>query len=156
VIATARGADKAKQALTLGADAAVDAASEDFVERVKAFGGADVVLDMVGGAYAERDLDCMNPLGRLVMIATQAGAAASLDLSRIMRGRLVVTGSTLRPRSPDEKARLAVAVEARVWPWIEAGAVRPIIDRTFPLKEAGAAHRHLESGAHFGKVALTV
>ncbi|MGB7973526.1 MAG: NAD(P)H-quinone oxidoreductase [Roseiarcus sp.] len=154
VIATSRGADKAAAALKLGADVAIDTTAEDFVERIKVEGGADVILDMVGGATTPRNLACLKPLGRNVLIATQAGAKAEIDLMRLMRDRLVLTGSTLRPRSADEKARLAAAVEARVWPWIEAGKINPIVDRTFPLAEAGAAHAYIESGSHIGNVVL--
>ena len=153
-IATSRGADKAAAALRLGADVSIDTNDEDFVERIKAEGGADVILDMVGGAYTPKNLACLKPLGRNVLIATQGGAKAEIDLMRLMRDRLILTGSTLRPRSADEKARLAAAVEARVWPWIEAGKIKPIVDKTFPLAEASAAHAYVESGSHFGKVVL--
>ena len=153
-IATSRGADKAAAALKLGADVSIDTNDEDFVERIKAEGGADVILDMVGGAYTPKNLSCLKPLGRNVLIATQGGAKAEIDLMRLMRDRLVLTGSTLRPRSADEKARLAAAVEARVWPWVETGKIKPIVDKTFPLAEAGAAHAYVESGSHFGKVVL--
>ncbi len=154
VFATSRGADKAAAALKLGADVAIDTKAEDFVERIKTEGGADVILDMVGGDTTPKNLACLKPLGRNVLIATQGGAKAEIDLMRLMRDRLILTGSTLRPRSADEKARLAAAVEARVWPWIEAGKIRPIVDKTFPLAEAGAAHAYVESGSHLGKVVL--
>jgi putative PIG3 family NAD(P)H quinone oxidoreductase len=154
VIATSRGAEKAAAALKLGADVSIDSKAEDFAERIKAEGGADVILDMVGGAYTPKNLACLKPLGRNVLIATQGGAKAEIDLMRLLRDRLVLTGSTLRPRSADEKARLTAAVEARVWPWIEAGKIKPIVDRTFPLAEAGAAHTYVESGGHVGKVVL--
>jgi putative PIG3 family NAD(P)H quinone oxidoreductase len=156
VIATGRGADKAAKARTLGADLAVDTTAEDFAEAVKAAGGADVVLDMVGGDYVAKDLDCLNLGGRLVMIATQAGATVPLNLLTVMVKRLVLTGSTLRPRAANEKARLAAAVERVVWPWIEAGQVKAVIDQTLPLAEAGKAHARLEDGGHVGKVVLTV
>ena len=154
VIATGRGADKAAKALALGADLAIDTSTEDFAEAVKAFGGADVALDMVGGDYVAKELDALNPGGRLVMIATQAGANVEINLLKIMQKRLTLTGSTLRPRSADEKARLAAAVEAVVWPWIAAGLVTAVIDQTFPLAEAGKAHARVESGGHVGKVIL--
>ena len=154
VIATSRGADKASAALKLGADVSIDTKAEDFVERIKAEGGADVILDMVGGAYTPKNLACLKPLGRNVLIATQGGPKAEIDLMRLMRDRLILTGSTLRPRSADEKARLTAAVEARVWPWIEAGKIKPIVDKTFALAEAGAAHAYVESGGHIGKVVL--
>ncbi len=155
VIATGRGAAKAEAARKLGADVAVDATAEDFVEAAKAQGGVDVILDMVGGDYTPRNLDSLKPGGRLVQIAFQAGAQASVDLGAIMRRRLTLTGSTLRPRSADEKARLAAEIERTVWPWVEAGKVRPVVDRTFPLAEAAAAHAWLEAGEHVGKVVLT-
>ena len=155
VIATARGADKAATAKALGADVAVDATSEDFAEVAKREGGCDVILDMVGGDYFAKDLDALKTGGRIVFIASQGGGEVTLPIGKMMMKRAVITGSTLRPRAPDEKARLAAAVEATVWPWIEAGKIRPRIDATFPLAEAGKAHAHLEGGAHVGKVMLT-
>lgn len=155
VIATARGADKAKAALTLGADVAVDATADDFAEIAKAQGGVDVVLDMVGGDYFARNLDALKTGGRIVYIAAQAGGEITVPIMRIMQKRAAITGSTLRPRDADEKARLAAEVERVVWPWITAGKVRPQVDRAFPLAEAAAAHAHLESGGHVGKVVLT-
>ncbi|HEY3947523.1 NAD(P)H-quinone oxidoreductase [Phenylobacterium sp.] len=154
VIATARGADKAETARKLGADVAVDAKTEDFAEVAKREGGADVVLDMVGGDYFAKDLDALNTAGRIVFIASLGGAEVTLPILRIMQKRAVVTGSTLRPRPADEKARLAAAVEAVVWPWIAAGKVAPQVDATFPLSEAAKAHAHLEGGAHVGKIIL--
>ncbi|MDO8377814.1 NAD(P)H-quinone oxidoreductase [Phenylobacterium sp.] len=155
VIATARGADKAATAKALGADVAVDATTEDFAEVAKREGGCDVILDMVGGDYFAKDLDALKTGGRIVFIASQGGGEVTLPIGRMMMKRAVITGSTLRPRAPDEKARLAAAVEATVWPWIEAGKIRPRIDATFPLAQAGKAHAHLEDGAHVGKVMLT-
>ncbi len=155
VVATSRGAAKAVQARELGADVAVDASAEDFVEVAKREGGIDVVLDMVGGDYVGRNLKALNPAGRHVSIAFQAGAVAEVNLQQVMQKRLVMTGSTLRPRSADEKARLAGEVERTVWPWIAAGQLMPVIDRVFPLEEAAAAHAHLEEGGHVGKVMLT-
>ena len=156
VIATARGGDKAAQALALGADLAIDAMTEDFSEVVQREGGADVVLDMVGGGYIAKDLNALNPGGRIVFIAAQGGAEPALPIYLLMHKRAVVTGSTLRPRQADEKARLAAEVERRVWPWIEAGKLHPQIDATFPLAETAKAHAHLEAGAHVGKIVLTV
>ena len=156
VIATARGADKAAQALKLGADIAVDATTEDFAEVAKAQGGVDVVLDMVGGDYVLKDIDALKTGGRIVFIAAQAGGDASFPIFRLMQKRAVITGSTLRPRDADEKARLAAAIEATVWPWIAAGKVKPMIDKTFPLDQASAAHAWLEGGAHVGKIVLVV
>lgn len=155
VIATARGGVKAAEARTLGADVAVDATTEDFAEVTKREGGADVILDMVGGDYFAKDLDALKTGGRLVFIAAQGGGEVTLPIGKLMMKRAVITGSTLRPRAADEKARLAAAVEATVWPWIEAGKICPRIDATFPLPQAGDAQAHLEGGAHVGKVMLT-
>ncbi|WP_340644919.1 NAD(P)H-quinone oxidoreductase [Phenylobacterium sp.] len=155
VIATARGADKAAQAKALGADVVVDTTSEDFAEVAKREGGVDVILDMVGGDYFAKGLDALKTGGRIVFIASLGGGEVALPIGKLMMKRALVTGSTLRPRSLDEKARLAAAVEATVWPWIEAGKLKPQIDATFPLAQAGKAHAHLEAGAHVGKVMLT-
>ena len=154
VIATARGAEKANQALHLGADLAIDATTQDFAELTLADGGCDVVLDMVGGDYFAKDLAALKTGGRIVFIAAQAGGKVDLNIGALMMKRAVVTGSTLRPRDADEKARLAAAVEATVWPWITAGRLRPQIDSVFPLEEAAAAHGALEAGAHLGKIML--
>jgi putative PIG3 family NAD(P)H quinone oxidoreductase len=156
VIATARGAAKAEAARRLGADLALDATAGDMTEAIRAFGGADVVLDMVGAAYAPLHQAVLNPRGRWVVIATQSGALAEIDLMRLMLKRIVLTGSTLRSRPADEKARLIAAVEATAWPWIVSGRVRPPLEATFPLEEAEAAHLRLEAGGHVGKLVLTV
>jgi putative PIG3 family NAD(P)H quinone oxidoreductase len=156
VIATARGADKAAQALGVGADVAVDAAKEDFEAVARAEGGVDVILDMVAGSYFAKNLEALKTGGRLVHIASLGGGTVELPIMKLMIKRLVVTGSTLRPRPADEKARLAGEIERVVWPWVASGKVRAIIDRTFPLAEAAAAHAWLEGGAHLGKVVLTV
>jgi putative PIG3 family NAD(P)H quinone oxidoreductase len=155
VVATARGAAKAAQARELGADLAVDTTHEDFAAQAKASGGVDVALDMVGAPYFAATLDALNAGGRIVYIAALGGGTLEVPVRMIMMKRAVITGSTLRPRSADEKARLAAAVEHTVWPWIEAGRVRAIVDRTFPLADAAAAHAYLESGAHVGKIVLT-
>jgi NADPH:quinone reductase len=154
VIATARGADKARQALDLGADLAIDASAQDFAEAALADGGCDVILDMVGGDYFAKDLAALKTGGRIVFIAAQAGGKVELNIGALMMKRAVVTGSTLRPRDADEKARLTAAVEAIVWPWIAAGRLRPQIDSVFPLEEAANAHAALEAGAHLGKIML--
>jgi len=156
VIATGRGADKAAAAKALGADVAVDVTTQDFAEIAKAEGGVDVVLDMVGGDYTSKNLDALKTGGRIVFIAALGGGQLDIPIFRIMQKRAVITGSTLRPRDPDEKARLAAEVERVVWPWIAAGKVKPQVDATFPLEEAASAHAHLEGGAHVGKVILTV
>jgi NADPH:quinone reductase len=156
VIATARGADKVQTARDLGADVAVDATTEDFAEVTKREGGCDVVLDMVGGDYFAKDLDALKMDGRIVFIASLGGGDVTLSIGRLMQKRGVVTGSTLRPRSADEKARLAAAVEALAWPWIAAGELRPRVDATFPLSQAAKAHARLEDSAHVGKIVLVV
>jgi putative PIG3 family NAD(P)H quinone oxidoreductase len=156
VIATARGADKAQAARLLGADLAIDASAEDFAVAATGFGGVDVVLDMVGGPYFEGNLAALKPGGRIAYIAAQGGDVIAVPVMAIMRKRVTITGSTLRPRSADEKARLAAEVERVVWPWVAAGQVTPRIDRAFPLAEAGAAHAALESGEVVGKIVLTV
>jgi NADPH2:quinone reductase len=155
VLATARGAGKAAQALAIGADLAVDASTGSFAEVARREGGVDVILEMVGGDYFAGDLEALKTGGRIVFIAAQAGAGVSLPLFRLMQKRAVVTGSLLRPRDADEKARLARAVETHVWPWIADGKVRPMVDRTFPLGSAADAHAYLEGGSHLGKVVLT-
>ena len=156
VIATSRGASKAAAARELGADLSLDAMNDDLAAAIADFGGTDVVLDMVGAGYAALNLDALRPMGRWVVIATLAGARAEIDLARVMTKRLTLTGSTLRARPPEEKARLIAAVEARAWPWVKSGAVRPPVDATFPLQRAAAAHLRLEAGDHVGKIVLTV
>lgn len=155
VIATARGADKAKAARALGADVAVDASTEDFAAIATREGGVDVVLDMVGGDYFPKNLDALNVGGRIVHIAALSGGEITVPVFRIMQKRAVITGSTLRPRDADEKARLTAEVERVVWPWVASGKFKAQVDKTFPLAEAGAAQAYLEAGAHVGKVILT-
>lgn len=155
VIATGRGADKAAQALALGADVAIDTRTQNFAEVALAEGGVDVVLDMVGGSYFAKNLQALKTGGRIVYIASLGGGTLEVPVLAIMQKRAVITGSTLRPRSNDEKARLAAEVERIVWPWIEAGRIDIPVDATFPLAEAAKAHAHLEAGAHVGKVVLT-
>jgi len=156
VIATSRGPEKTAAALALGADISLDASTDDLAQAIARAGGVDVVLDMVGAAYAAINLDALKPLGRWVVIATLTGARCEIDLARIMMKRIVLTGSTLRGRPADEKARLTAAVEATVWPWVTSGAVRPPVEATFPLDQAARAHLHLEVGHHVGKVVLVV
>jgi NADPH:quinone reductase-like Zn-dependent oxidoreductase len=156
VIVTARSAEKAAQALALGADIAVNSSSEDFVAVAQAAGGVDVILDMVAGPFFAQNIEALNTGGRLVHIATLSGANVELNIMKVMQKRLIITGSTLRPRSADEKARITAAVEATVWPWIEAGKIKAVVDKTFPLEQAAEAHAYLEAGAHVGKVMLVV
>ncbi|MGE5564852.1 MAG: NAD(P)H-quinone oxidoreductase [Parcubacteria group bacterium] len=155
VIATGRGADKAAQAKALGADVAIDVTAEEFEAVAKAEGGVDVVLDMVGASYFAKNLEALKTGGRIVYIASLGGNTLEVPVFKIMQKRAVITGSTLRGRPADEKARLAAEVERVVWPWVEAGKVKAVVDRTFPLGEAAAAHAFLESGSHVGKVVLT-
>ncbi|NLB57885.1 MAG: NAD(P)H-quinone oxidoreductase [Gammaproteobacteria bacterium] len=154
VIATSRGADKAKAALAIGADIAVDTGVDDFGEVARAAGGVDVALDMVGAPYLQATLQALNAGGRIVYIAAQGGNDLQVPAFALMRKQAVLTGSLLRPRSADDKARLAAEVERVAWPWIEAGKVRAIVDRTFPLEQAAKAHAWLESGQHTGKIVL--
>ncbi|HUH89570.1 MAG TPA: NAD(P)H-quinone oxidoreductase [Lysobacter sp.] len=154
VLATARGAGKAARALELGADIAVDTLSQDFGAIAKAAGGIDVALDMVGAPYFEATLDALNPRGRIVYIAFLGGPVLQVPVFAVMRKQAVITGSTLRPRDADEKARLSAEVERVVWPWIADGRVRAVVDRTFPLAQAAQAHAYLEGGRHTGKVVL--
>jgi len=156
VIGTSRGPAKAAEALKLGCDVSVDVKAQDFAEVAKAEGGDDVILDMVGGDYFAKGLDALKTGGRIVYIAAQGGGEVALPIFRLMQKRAVVTGSTLRPRDADEKARLTAAVEATVWPWIAAGKLKPVIDRTYPLAEAAKAHAALEAGEVVGKVILTL
>jgi len=156
VIATARGRAKADQALQLGADIAVDASTEDFEVAARDAGGVDVVLDMVGAPYFAGNLAALKIGGRIVYIAAQAGGVLELPIGALMQKRGHITGSTLRPRGADEKARLAGEVERVVWPWIEAGRLKPIIEHAFPLAEAAKAHALMDSPTHMGKVMLTI
>lgn len=156
VIATGRGSTKAAQAKELGADFAIDTSSGQFADAVQALGGADVILDMVGASYFAQNLASLRTGGRLVCIATQGGKLAELPISLLMQKRAVITGSTLRSRSVEEKARLAREVEARIWPLLESGLVRPFIHKVFPLASANLAHEELEQGGHLGKVVLRI
>lgn len=156
VFVTAGDDEKVKLCQKLGADRAINYKTEDFEAIVREAGGADVILDMVGGPYAPKNLSCARPQGRIVMIATLQGAQAEINLALLMVKRLTLTGSTLRSRPVEEKARIAREVERVVWPWIETGRVKPVIDSTFPLADAEAAHARLQGGGHAGKVVLTV
>jgi NADPH2:quinone reductase len=155
VIATGRGPGKAEQALKLGADVSIDASADDFEALAREAGGVDVVLDMVGGPYFAKNLAALKSGGRIVYIAALGGGTVELPIGAMMQKRATITGSTLRPRGADEKARLAAEVERVVWPWIEAGKVKTIIDHTFPLADAAKAHALMDA-AHLGKVVLTL
>jgi NADPH2:quinone reductase len=157
VVVTAGSDDKCAECLALGADVAINYKTQDFVEELKTRGIApDVILDMVGGDYVARNLRCIAMHGRIVNIAFQKGSKVEIDLLPIMVKRLTLTGSTLRPRSVAEKAEIARALEARVWPLFAAGKCKPVIFRTFPLADAAGAHRLMETSQHTGKIVLTV
>ena len=159
VIATAGSADKCKACLDLGADKAINYRSEDFVAMTKeatSGKGADVILDMVGGEYTDRNLIAAAEDGRIVQIATLGGADVKINIARLMMKRLTLTGSTLRPRTREVKAGFARALETKVWPLIAAGKIKVVMDSTFPLAQAAEAHRRLESSQHIGKIVLTV
>jgi putative PIG3 family NAD(P)H quinone oxidoreductase len=157
VFATAGSPEKCRRCVELGASRAIDYRAEDFVAAVAdATGGkgADVILDMVGGDYLQRNLSALGWRGRLVMIAFKAGARVEVDFSPIQAKQLTITGSRLRPRPVAEKGRIAAEVHRHVWPLIEAGRVRPVIDSVVPLREAARAHERLEASLHIGKVLL--
>lgn len=157
VIATAGSPEKCAFCVDLGADLAVDYRTEDFVSAVKEFsGGANVILDMVGGDYVERNIAAAAEEGRIVQIAMIGGSKAQIPLWPLMRKRLTLTGSTLRPRPAAFKAAIAAALKERVWPLIGSGAIRPVIDSTFPLADAASAHRRIEDTSHIGKIVLTI
>lgn len=157
VIVTAGSDDKGAACLALGADHAINYRTQDFVAevlRVTEGRGVDVVLDMVAGDYIARELQCLAVDGRIALIAAQGGTAAAIDAGLMLRKRLAITGSTLRPRSLAYKTAIAQALRRQVWPWIAAGRVKPVVYRVFPAAEAAAAHRLMESGQHIGKIVL--
>lgn len=159
VIVTAGGPEKCAQALQIGAAHAIDYKASDFVEEVKRLTegrGVDMVLDMVAGDYVARNLKCLADDGRHVTIAVQGGLKAEINMAEVMRRRLTLTGSTLRPRSKAFKAALAAEIRDTVWPLVAAGELRPIMDQTFPLTEAAAAHARMEQGSHIGKIVLAI
>jgi NADPH2:quinone reductase len=159
VITTAGSAEKCEACRTLGADVAINYKTEDFVAATKgATGGkgADVILDMVGGDYIERNYEAAGVEGRIVQIAFQGSPKATVDFRRIMLKRLTHTGSVLRSRPVADKSAIALGVEQHVLPLIASGKVRPVMDSTFPLAQASAAHARMEASAHIGKIALTV
>ncbi len=157
VLTTARSAEKCRACEQLGAERAINYKEEDFVAVVNELTdgrGVDVILDMVAGSYIPRNLECLAREGRLVLIAFLGGTTAEVDFRPVLQRWLTVTGSTLRPRSIEEKGRIARALEGDVWPLLESGAIAPVIHATVPLVEAAQAHRILEEGAHVGKVVL--
>lgn len=159
IMVTAGSDEKVAAAKRHGADHAINYKTEDFVERVKAITGGkgvDAVLDMVGGDYVARNLQCMAEDGRHVSIAVQGGAQATIPIFDIMRRRLTLTGSTLRGRDTAFKSLVADELTRNVWPHVEAGRLKPLIDKTFPLAEASAAHARMDAGDHIGKIVLTM
>ena len=159
VIVTAGSDEKCRRALEIGAAHAINYKELDFVEAVEGFTGGNgvaVVLDMVGGDYVSRNLACLAEEGRHVSIAVQRGAKAEIPIWQVMARRLILTGSTLRARPDTFKASVAVELRQEVWPHLEAGRLRPVIDGIVPLAEAAEAHRRMESGAHVGKIVLRV
>lgn len=159
VIATAGSEAKCQAIRELGANLAIDYKRQDFVEEVRAFTGGrgvDVVLDMVSGDYVARNIECLAEDGRHVTIAVLGGLKAEINMATVMRKRLSLTGSTLRPRSDEFKALLADEIHKNAWPLFQDGTIAPVMDRTFPLIEAGAAHARMEAGSHIGKIVLEV
>jgi NADPH2:quinone reductase len=159
VIVTAGSAEKCAACKKLGADVAINYKTEDFVAKTKeatAGRGADLILDMIGGDYVDRNYDAAAVEGRIVQIATQEGFKVTLNLLKIMQKRLTHTGSTLRPRPVADKAVIARALEERAWPLLSAGKIKPVIDSVYPLTKASEAHARMDSSAHVGKIVLEV
>ena len=156
VFATAGSDEKCAACVSLGAEAAFNYRKADFVDEVRAHGGADLILDMVGGPYIQRNLKALADDGTLVQIAFLQGPKAELNLVQLMTRRLTLTGSTLRPQSDLAKARTADELRKHVWPLIGAGKVAPVMDQEFTLEDAAAAHARMESSAHIGKIVLKV
>lgn len=158
VYATAGTKEKCDACVKLGADAAINYREEDFVQRIESLTegeGVDLILDMVAGDYLPRNLKCLAVEGRLVQIALQKGPKVEMNLLPVMLKRLTITGSTLRPRSVSQKAEIAASLEAKVWPLLVKGKVKPVIHATFPLEKAAEAHALMESSKHIGKIVLT-
>lgn len=156
VFATAGSAEKCEACTRLGAARAINYRDEDFVEILKAEGGANLILDMVGGSYLPRNVNALAMDGRLVQIAFLTGPKVELNFAQVMMRRLTITGSTLRPQSIEAKARIAEALEREVWPLLAAGRIGPVIDSEFAFEEAAAAHAYLEASQHIGKIVLRV
>ena len=158
VIVTAGSDDKCAACLAIGADHAINYRTQDFaaeVKRITGGKGANVVLDMVAGDYIGREIQCLADDGRLAIIATQGGNASAIDAGLVLRKRLSITGSTLRPRSIAYKTALAAELRAKAWPLIEAGTIKPVIHQVFPAAKAAEAHALMESSTHVGKIVLT-
>ena len=156
VFTTAGSDDKCKVCEELGAERAINYRDEDFVDILRAEGGADLILDMVGGDYIPRNVKALADDGRLVQIAFLSGPKVELNFAQVMTRRLTITGSTLRPQSDLAKARIAEELRRHVWPLIEGGRLKPVMDSEFPLDQAAEAHRRIESSGHIGKIVLKV
>jgi NADPH2:quinone reductase len=156
VFTTAGTAEKCAACVALGAEKAMNYNDEDFAVVIKAEGGADLILDMLGGSYLPRNVRSLADDGRLVQIAFLTGPKVELNFAEVMMRRLTITGSTLRPQSDLAKAKIAAQIETHVWPMIARGAFKPVMDSEFALSEAGDAHRRLENSAHIGKIVLKV
>ncbi|MEQ8406043.1 MAG: NAD(P)H-quinone oxidoreductase [Oceanicaulis sp.] len=155
VMATAGSEEKCALCRELGADLVVNYREADFEAEVKQAGGADVILDMVAGDYVQKNLNVLNTEGRISIIAFLKGSRVEVDLMKLMLKRQTLTGSTLRARSDADKAAIADAVKSSVWPWVKAGAVRPVVDSRFTLEDVAKAHARMDSGLHAGKILLT-
>jgi NADPH2:quinone reductase len=158
VLATAGTDEKCAACVALGADHAINYKTNDFVEQVKTLTkgqGVDVILDMVGGSYVAREVECLAEDGRLVIIAVQGGVKAEFNAGMVLRRRLTITGSTLRPRSLEFKTAIAAALKEKVWPLISSEAIKPVIHSTFAAADASRAHILMESNRHIGKIVLT-
>jgi NADPH:quinone reductase len=159
VFATAGSDEKCRACEGLGAERGINYRTEDFVEVVKQLTqskGVDVILDMVAGAYVSREVECLADDGRLAIIALLGGSKATVDFGQVLRRRLTITGSTLRPRSVAFKAAIVAKLRERVWPLIESGRIKPVVYKVFPLEEAVHAHRLMEASTHIGKIVLKV
>ena len=156
VFATAGSAEKCKACMALGAERAINYRDEDFVEVLRAEGGADLILDMVGGDYLPRNVKALADEGRLVQIAFLQGPKVELNFAQVMMRRLTITGSTLRPQSDLAKARIAEDLRAHVWPLLDSGRIAPVMDSEFPFAEAAKAHERMEGSGHIGKIVLNV
>jgi NADPH2:quinone reductase len=156
VFTTAGSDEKCQACLDLGAERAINYRDEDFVEILKAEGGADLILDMVGGSYLPRNVKALDMDGRLVQIAFLQGPKVELNFAFVMTRRLTITGSTLRPQSDLAKAQIAESLRAQVWPLLDAGKIAPVMDSEFPLEQAAEAHARMEASGHIGKIVLKV
>jgi putative PIG3 family NAD(P)H quinone oxidoreductase len=156
VAVTAGSAEKLAACAELGADVLINYREQDFVEELAKLGGADVILDVMGAKYLDRNIDALAFNGRLVIIGMQGGVTADLNIAKLMAKRGAVASTSLRARPLEEKAAIVASVREHVWPLIESGVVKPVVDRTFPLADASDAHRLMEASTHIGKILLVV